>query len=54
MVSIAAQYLIVDPSLPNLIWSLEAMSTENQVLIPIYKISVKKIEWYIKCFDVNV
>ena len=30
------------------------MTTDNRVLIPIYEISAKEIEGYIKCFDVNI
>jgi len=30
------------------------MTTDKQVLIPIYQMSAKQIEVYIKCFDVNV
>ena len=52
--SIAAQFLTVDPFFSNFIWSLEAMTTDNRVLIPIYEISAKEIEGYIKCFDVNI
>jgi len=50
----AAESLIVDPSFSNHIWSLDAMTTDERVLIPIYEMSAKKIERYIKCFDVNV
>jgi len=44
----------VDPSFLDYIWSLESMTTDIQVLIPIYEMSAKEIEEYIKCFDVNV
>ena len=50
----AAQSLTVDPSFLDYIWSLEAMTTDKRVLIPIYEMSAKEIERYIKCFDVNV
>ena len=50
----AAQSLTVDPSFLDHIWSLEAMTIDKQVLIPIYEMSAKEIEGYIKCFDVNV
>ena len=30
------------------------MTTDKRALIPIYEMSVKEIEGYIKCFDVNV
>ena len=49
-----AQSLTVDPSFSDLIWSFEAMTIYKQVLIPIYEMSAKEIEGYIKCFDVNV
>ena len=49
-----AQSLTVDPSFSDLIWSLEAMTIDKRVLIPIYEMSAKEIEGYIKCFDVNV
>ena len=29
-------------------------TTDKRVLIPIYEMSTKEIEGYIKCFDVNV
>ena len=34
--------------------SLEAITIDKRVLIPIYEMSAKEIEGYIKCFDVNV
>jgi len=30
------------------------MTTDKRALIPIYEMSAKEIEEYIKCFDVNV
>ena len=55
LVSIAvAQSLAVDPSFSDHIWSLEATTINKRVLIPIYEMSAKEIEGYIKCFDVNV
>jgi len=55
LVSIAAaQSLTVDPSFSDYIWSLEAMTTDKWVLIPIYEMLAKETEGYIKCFDVNV
>jgi len=55
LVSIAAaQSLTVDPSYSDHICSLEAMTIDKRVLIPIYEMSAKEIEGYIKCFDVNV
>jgi len=42
----AAQSLIVDPSFSDHIWSLEAMSIDKRVLIPIYEMSAKEIEGY--------
>jgi len=50
----AAQSLTVDPSFSDHIWSLEAMTIDKRVLIPIYEMSVKEIEAYIRCLDVNV
>jgi len=44
----------VDPFFSDHIWSLEAMTIEKLVLIPIYEMSAKEIEGYIKSFDVNV
>jgi len=44
----------VDPSFSDYIWSLEAMTTDKWVLIPIYEMLAKETEGYIKCFDVNV
>ena len=43
----------MDPSFSDHIWSLE-VATDKRVLIPIYEMSAKEIEGYIKCFDVNV
>jgi len=40
----AAQSLTVDPSFSDYIWSLEAMTTDILVLIPIYEMSAKEIE----------
>jgi len=48
------QSLTVDPSFSDHIWLLEAMTTDKRILIPIYEMSAKEIEGYIKCFDVNV
>ena len=44
----------MDPSFSDHIWSLEAMTTDKRILIPIYEMSAKEIEGYIKYFDVNV
>ena len=44
----------MDPSFSDHIWSLEAMTTDKRILIPIYEMSAKEIKGYIKCFDVNV
>ena len=48
------QSLTVDLSFSDHIWLLEAITLDKQVLIPIYEMSAKEIEGYIKCFDVNV
>ena len=47
------QSLTVDSSFSDHIW-LETMTNDKQILIPIYEMSAKEIERYIKCFDVNV
>ena len=44
------QSLTVDPSFSDHIWSLEAMTTDKRILIPIYEMSAKEIKGYIKCF----
>jgi len=44
----------VDSSFSDHIWSLEAMAIDKRVLMPIYEMSAKEIEGYVKCFDVNV
>ena len=49
-----AQSLTVEASFSDHIWLLEAMTIDKRVLIPIYEISAKEIEGYIKCFNVNV
>ena len=52
--NVVAQSLTADPSFSDHIWSLEAMKIEKRVLIPIYEMSAKEIEGYIKSFHVNV
>jgi len=49
-----AQSLTVEASFSDHIWLLEAMTIDKRVLIPIYEMSAKEIEGYIKCFNVNV
>ena len=44
----------MDSSFSDHIWSSEAMTIDKLVLVPIYEMSAKEIEGYIKCFDVNV
>ena len=44
----------VDPSFSDYIWSPDTMTTSKKVVIPIYEMSAKEIEGYIKCFDANV
>ena len=39
-----AQSHTVEPSFSDHIWSLEAMTTDKRVLIPIYEMSAKEIE----------
>jgi len=50
----AVRSLTVDPSFSDHTWSLEAMTIDKRVQNPIYEMSAKEIEGYIKCFEVNV